>query len=120
VQTLESHKYYNPGALPLVMAPSAFQLDQYPTLSFDNPVKPLEYEIVPTDTNHGINDVQHLIRQALKQRVDTVNSDTCEAGEEDAFFVADLGQVYRQHMRWKLHLPRVKPHYGTPPLSRLS
>jgi ornithine decarboxylase len=27
--------------------------------------------------------------------------------------VADLGEVYRQHLRWKLNLPRVKPFYGT-------
>jgi ornithine decarboxylase len=33
-------------------------------------------------------------------------------GEEDAFFVADLGEVYRQHLRWKKNLGRVKPHYG--------
>jgi ornithine decarboxylase len=26
--------------------------------------------------------------------------------------VADLGDVYRQHLRWKLNLPRVKPFYG--------
>jgi ornithine decarboxylase len=94
------------------MAPSAFQLDPYPTLSFDNQVKSLEYGISGAESDHGFTESQLLIGQALKHRVDQVNSDTCEAGEEDAFFVADLGQVYRQHMRWKLHLPRVKPHYG--------
>jgi hypothetical protein len=26
--------------------------------------------------------------------------------------VADLGEVYRQHLRWKRNLPRVKPFYG--------
>jgi ornithine decarboxylase len=26
--------------------------------------------------------------------------------------VADLGEVYRQHLRWKLNLPRVRPFYG--------
>ncbi|CCG82094.1 Ornithine decarboxylase [Taphrina deformans PYCC 5710] len=29
-----------------------------------------------------------------------------------AFFVADLGEVYRQHIRWMQHLPRVIPHYA--------
>ncbi|BFZ55689.1 Ornithine decarboxylase [Savitreella phatthalungensis] len=34
--------------------------------------------------------------------------------EEDAsaFFVADLGEVYRQHQRWYRGLPRVIPHYA--------
>jgi ornithine decarboxylase len=94
------------------MAPSAFQLDPYPTLSLDKLVKPLEYGILGVDAHDGFTDTQRLIGQALKERVDQVNPETCEVGDEDAFFVADLGQVYRQHMRWKLHLPRVKPHYG--------
>jgi ornithine decarboxylase len=94
------------------MAPSVLQLDPYPTLSFDNPVKSLDYEIPAAETHDGFTDSQRLISKALKQRVDTIDPEICEAGEEDAFFVADLGQVYRQHMRWKRYLPRVKPHYG--------
>lgn len=31
---------------------------------------------------------------------------------EDALFVADLGEVYRQHLRWKALLPRVEPFYA--------
>ncbi len=40
------------------------------------------------------------------------------AGEPDAekaFFVADLSQVYRQHVRWKHHLPEIEPFYGASP-----
>jgi len=55
---------------------------------------------------------KQLISQALKQRIKTIDQDICEPGEEDTFFVADLGDVYRQHLRWKMNLPRVKPHYG--------
>lgn len=46
-----------------------------------------------------------------------IDTDICEAGEDDAFFVADMGEVYRQHLRWKLRLKRVKPHYGMSDLS---
>ena len=35
-----------------------------------------------------------------------------EDDEDDSFFVADLGEVYRQHARWHKCLPRVKPFYG--------
>jgi hypothetical protein len=26
--------------------------------------------------------------------------------------VADMGEIYRQHLRWKMNLGRVKPFYG--------
>lgn len=35
-----------------------------------------------------------------------------EPDAEKAFFVADLGQVYRQHQRWKSCLPEIQPFYG--------
>ncbi|KAF3181376.1 hypothetical protein TWF751_009324 [Orbilia oligospora] len=53
-----------------------------------------------------------LISNALARRVSSINVDNCEAGGEDAFFVADLGEVYRQHLRWKLNLPRIEPFYA--------
>ena len=61
------------------------------------------------------------MKDALKKRIEKIDTDACEAGEEDAFFVADMGEVYRQHLRWKMNLKRVKPHYGmsffpSPPL----
>jgi ornithine decarboxylase len=31
---------------------------------------------------------------------------------ESSFFVADLGEVYRQFLRWKKNLPRVEPFYA--------
>ncbi|KAF3907376.1 hypothetical protein ABW21_db0208029 [Orbilia brochopaga] len=53
-----------------------------------------------------------LIANALARRIESINVDNCEAGGEDAFFVADLGEVYRQHLRWKLNLPRIEPFYA--------
>jgi ornithine decarboxylase len=35
-----------------------------------------------------------------------------EPDAEKAFFVADLGQVYKQHLRWKKALPGIQPFYG--------
>lgn len=58
------------------------------------------------------DDQKDLVRKTLERRVDTIDTDICEPGEEDAFFVADVGEVYRQHLRWKVNLGRVKPHYG--------
>jgi ornithine decarboxylase len=36
-----------------------------------------------------------------------------EPDAERAFFVADLSQVYLQHLRWKKNLPEIEPFYGT-------
>lgn len=55
---------------------------------------------------------KQLIADALSRRVEAVDHELCEPGDEDTFFVADLGDVYRQHMRWKKNLPRVRPFYG--------
>jgi ornithine decarboxylase len=61
---------------------------------------------------HGVCTSKSLVGEALKSKVENIDHESCEAGEEDPFFVADLGDVYRQHMRWKLNLPRIKPFYG--------
>ncbi|KAF2474550.1 ornithine decarboxylase [Lindgomyces ingoldianus] len=62
--------------------------------------------------DHGVKNAKQLIGEALKSRVDAIDQDTCGVGDEDAFFVVDLGEVYRQHLRWKKHLMRVTPHYA--------
>jgi ornithine decarboxylase len=69
--------------------------------------------------HHGGDDLlqarltaKDLVMDVLKKRAAEVDVDRCEAGEEDAFYVADMGEVYRQHMRWKMNLGRVKPFYG--------
>ena len=63
-------------------------------------------------SNHGKEYGKRLTENELKGRVNRIDTDNCNAGEEDAFFVADVGEVYRQHLRWKMNLKRVKPHYG--------
>ncbi|KAK5133081.1 hypothetical protein LTR08_008191 [Meristemomyces frigidus] len=60
----------------------------------------------------GGKTAKEMIGRALQERIQAVDPHSCEAGEEDAFFVADMGEVYRQHMRWKKHLSRVTPHYA--------
>lgn len=61
---------------------------------------------------HGLINPKQLIGQALHERVEAIDHEMCEPGDEDTFFVADLGEVYRQHLRWKKNLPRVRPFYG--------
>ena len=70
--------------------------------------------------NHGGDEVSQskstvkdLVLDVLKKRASDVDVDKCEAGAEDPFYVADMGEIYRQHLRWKMNMGRVKPFYGT-------
>ncbi|KAK0635302.1 pyridoxal-dependent decarboxylase [Bombardia bombarda] len=71
------------------------------------------------EQHHGHHDEQpvnaaakQLIGDALRERVENIDHEYCDPGDEDTFYVADLGEVYRQHLRWKMNLPRVKPFYA--------
>lgn len=50
--------------------------------------------------------------KALHDHIITVDHTTCDAGDEDSFFVADLGEVVRSFKTWKQLLPNVQPFYA--------
>ena len=89
------------------MAPSATSIHEYETGYLNHTSLTVNYS-----RHNGTEAQKNLVKNALKQRASEIDTDTCEPGEEDAFFVADVGEVYRQHLRWKMNLKRVKPHYG--------
>jgi ornithine decarboxylase len=62
--------------------------------------------------NGHIEDPCTLISGVLRDRIQSIDLDTCHSGGEDSFFVADLGVVYRQHVRWITQLPRIEPFYA--------
>ena len=92
------------------MAPSATTITQK-YASTDRNEKSLKLHSTAHDSGKEYGRI--LTKDVLKARVEAIDTDTCAAGDEDAFFVSDLGEVYRQHLRWKMNLKRVKPHYGT-------
>ncbi|CAR26580.1 hypothetical protein ZYGR_0H03980 [Zygosaccharomyces rouxii] len=49
---------------------------------------------------------------ALKNRIEDINHDVCEPGDENSFFVCDIGEVGRLHKNWFRELPRVQPYYA--------
>ena len=55
---------------------------------------------------------KRLILQAIQNRIARLGDEPCQLGEDDPFFIADLGHVYRQHRTWKETLPQVQPFYG--------
>ncbi|KAG9289820.1 hypothetical protein G9A89_015400 [Geosiphon pyriformis] len=58
------------------------------------------------------------VDQVLKNQILPPNNsitaveDLGDSEGDNAFFVADLGEIRRQHLRWKKLLPRVKPYYA--------
>lgn len=99
---------------PPAMAPSAISSSAMATSAPSASKR--RFSSVNSNTKHVS---QAMVSQALQTRINSIDPDECEAGAEDAFFVADLGEVYRQHMRWKINLPRVEPFYGRYPLTHL-
>lgn len=71
-----------------------------------------DYESGADIVHDGAKVGKEMIGAALQKHIQEVDPHDCEPGAEDAFFVADLGEVYRQHMRWRKYLPRVTPHYA--------
>ncbi|GBL48909.1 Ornithine decarboxylase [Candidozyma auris] len=53
-----------------------------------------------------------LVGEALVEQIGGIDHEVCDAGDEDSFFVADLGEVYRSMKIWKQQLPNVLPHYA--------
>lgn len=105
----------------MVMAPSCFTADDlYVTNNYYHSNK--DPTRVPNlETQDGVNfravpgrsvGPREMVLDELKKRVAGIDTAGCEPGEEDAFYVADMGEIYRQHMRWKMNLGRVKPFYG--------
>ncbi|KAG0267066.1 hypothetical protein BG011_009138 [Mortierella polycephala] len=52
------------------------------------------------------------IEHMLQAHLDTLDPESEDAEAENAFYVADLGEVYRQHLRWKALLPRIEPFFA--------
>ncbi|KXS94897.1 hypothetical protein AC578_1667 [Pseudocercospora eumusae] len=99
------------------MAPSAIDIfaNHYESLSLQKTTELIDnlsdYD-GGAEIHDGVKEARQLIGAALQSHISNVDTDDCEPGAEDAFFVADLGEVYRQHKRWQKHLPRVTPHYA--------
>lgn len=69
------------------------------------------------------NNIQHLneesttsssklIEQALIEHISSIDHEECEAGDEDSFFVCDLGEVIKSIEIWQKYLPNILPHYA--------
>lgn len=97
------------------MAPSAIIEYQDTTINLNNKINLIDLHHGNDETNATGLASKALIQRVLKEHIAGIDTDNCQPGEEDAFYVADMGEVYRQHLRWKMSLPKVKPFYGKSP-----
>lgn len=60
-----------------------------------------EFEFTFLDEGFAAKDI-------LDQKINEVSS----SDDKDAFYVADLGDIVKKHVRWHKALPRVTPFYA--------
>ena len=100
----------------MVMAPSSTASTETASLEISVPVTRTGVSHISRKDINVVWDItktpEQLVGDTFRNRVEGIDHDQCDAGDEDAFFVADLGEIYRQHIRWKMNLKRVKPFYG--------
>ncbi|KAF7194688.1 Ornithine decarboxylase [Pseudocercospora fuligena] len=96
------------------MAPSAILYDLSETLTSKksshahrNAFNPSQSRGLAASIASGL-----LVEAAIEQQIAAHGHETCDNLDDEAFFVADLGEVYRQHIRWKQHLPRIRPYFA--------
>ncbi|CAG8565491.1 9828_t:CDS:2 [Ambispora gerdemannii] len=80
-------------------------------LTFNSHLTRQEKDLPPIHTL-PVEDVLKNQLLALNNNSISISEDLNDAEVENAFFVADLGEILRQHLRWKATLPRVEPHYA--------
>lgn len=59
-----------------------------------------------------VHENERVIYEALVNHVEQIDHEVCDAGDEDSFFVADLGQIARSAKLWQEKLPNVHAHYA--------
>ena len=94
------------------MAPAAIAIEEIYNSNIYTDTNVVSVEDGGEQNTYGALASKDIIHDAMMKKIAKIDVDTCQPGEEDAFFVADMGEVYRQHIRWKMNLGGVKPFYG--------
>ncbi|GAA5935159.1 hypothetical protein JCM3775_007219 [Rhodotorula graminis] len=93
-------------------APATAQVARKPSISYA--ARPPRASVATRDVEVPLPAVHSgPIIDNFRQALANIDMDDCEAHGENAFFVADLGEVYRQHQRWMRELgQRVQPFFA--------
>ena len=92
------------AALTLIFIPIITLIREFKRIMLPVPVEKLK--------RPGSFSPAQLAPFVIQARLAMLNHDSGRVEDDEPFFVADLGQVQRQHQRWTHHLPAVQPFYG--------
>lgn len=96
-----------PPSIDIVQHESQFDLNEQTSQQEINHV------VKSLTRTHSINHASTaLIGKAMTSHIAHINHDDCDAGDEDSFFVCDLGEVINSYNLWKELLPQITPHYA--------
>lgn len=96
---------FTPPSLPLTPPPSIREVYAPTALNRPTPVVPAVAKLPPVHSGS--------ITENFRAALEGIDLEACEAHGENAFFVCDLAEVYRQHVRWQKELgKRVEPFFG--------
>lgn len=73
-------------------------------------------EAVPTgkiihSTGYRNSSPDELVDLAIESHIARILKRSLVGGDE-SFYIADLGQILRQHRRWTQNMPGIRPYYG--------
>jgi len=70
-------------------------------------------------SGHQDREADRIVQAVIDNRLQHIDRSAGILAEDDAFFVCDLGEVYRRHSEWVERLTRITPHYGRSALFQL-
>lgn len=56
--------------------------------------------------------VEDPVIKAIRDRINVINQRDDPTDKDNAFYIVDLGEVYRLHQKWSRNLSQVSPFYG--------
>lgn len=65
---------------------------------------------VPSSPDIRVHD--RSVEEIALEKIQSNSNQKWDTDQENAFFIGDLGEVFRQHLRWKALLPRIEPFFG--------
>ncbi|KAK5998529.1 Ornithine decarboxylase [Cladobotryum mycophilum] len=69
-------------------------------------------DLAVNDERQSFQSAEQLVDDTIKEQIAHIERQPCTVGFDDSFFVADVGEICRQHDRWVSHLPDIMPFYA--------
>lgn len=71
-----------------------------------------KYDHLHQYKKENFSSVSDAVGLALLDKIQSINVDQCDPGDEDSFFIADIAEVIKSFQIWQDSLPMVQPFYA--------